>query len=56
MAYSQFTLSKVKEDFNLTTVEGTRFFPANIEAIAPSTRLLANKGKEKPGFLKKPGF
>lgn len=41
MAYSQFNLSKVKEDFNLTTVENTRFFPKNIEAIAPSTRLLA---------------
>ncbi|HEY9851076.1 MAG TPA: hypothetical protein V6D28_16525 [Leptolyngbyaceae cyanobacterium] len=41
MAYSQFTLSKVKEDFHLTTVEGTRFFPTNIEAIAPSSRLMA---------------
>lgn len=39
MPYSQFTLSKVKEDFQLTTVEGTRFLPTSIEPIAPSSRL-----------------
>ncbi len=41
MPYSQFTLSKVKEDFQLTTIEGTRFLPTSIEPIAPSTRLMA---------------
>lgn len=40
MPYSQFTLSKVKEDFNLSTVEGTRFFPSNIELVSPSPRLM----------------
>lgn len=39
MPYSQFTLSKIKEDFHLTTVEGTRFFPTSIELIPPSQRL-----------------
>jgi hypothetical protein len=39
MPYSQFTtITKVKEAFNLTTVEGIRFFP-EIEPIQPSTVL-----------------
>ncbi|MFB2893093.1 hypothetical protein ACE1CI_09290 [Aerosakkonemataceae cyanobacterium BLCC-F50] len=40
MPYSQFNLSKVKEDFNLSTVEGTRFFPVDVERIPPSSRLM----------------
>lgn len=39
MPYSQFTLSQVKEDFQLTTVEGVRFFPAAIDLIPPSSKL-----------------
>ncbi|MCY7381180.1 MAG: hypothetical protein LH628_01060 [Microcoleus sp. CAN_BIN18] len=35
MAYSDFTLRKVKHDFGLTTVEGGRFLP-EIDSIAPS--------------------
>jgi hypothetical protein len=35
MAYIDFTLLKVKQDFGLTTVEGGRFLP-QIEPIAPS--------------------
>ena len=35
MAYSDFTLRKVKHDFGLTTVEGGRFLP-EIDPIAPS--------------------
>jgi len=38
MPYSQFTISRAKKDFQLTIVEGTRFFP-DVEAIAPSPRL-----------------
>ena len=39
MSYSQFTtISKVKEAFNLTTVEGSRFLPP-LDAIAPSNLL-----------------
>jgi hypothetical protein len=38
MPYSQFTISKAKKDFQLTIVEGTRFFP-DVENIAPSARL-----------------
>jgi hypothetical protein len=39
MFYNQFTtISKVKEAFNLTVVEGIRFLP-DIEPIAPSTAL-----------------
>jgi len=38
MAYSDFTLRKVKQDFGLTTVEGGRFLP-EIEPIAPSAIL-----------------
>lgn len=38
MPYSQFTLSKVKRSFDLTTVEDTRFLPP-IEPIQPSPRL-----------------
>ena len=39
MPYSQFTLSKVKEDFHLTMVEGRRFLPPSIEPISPNSRL-----------------
>ncbi len=39
MLYSQFTLSKVKEDFHLTMVEGKRFLPPSIEPISPTLRL-----------------
>lgn len=39
MPYSQFTIGKVKEEFNLTTVEGVRFFPDSLEPITPSPRL-----------------
>lgn len=40
MSYSQFTtITKVKEAFNLTTVEGGRFLP-NIDPISPSPTLL----------------
>ena len=38
MPYSQFTLSKVKKDFALTTVEGVRFLP-DVSPIAPSDTL-----------------
>ena len=39
MPYSQFTtITKVKEAFNLTTVEGVRFFP-EIASIQPSNTL-----------------
>ncbi len=38
MPYSQFTLSKAKKAFDLTIVEGSRFFP-EIESISPSPRL-----------------
>jgi len=41
MPYSQFTFSKVKEQFNLTIAEGIRFFPDNVAPIAPSSKLLA---------------
>lgn len=40
MPYSQFTFSKVKQDFGLTTVEGDRFFPV-VEPIPPSSKLQA---------------
>lgn len=39
MPYSQFTIEKVKQDFQLTTVEGVRFFPKSLEPIVPSPRL-----------------
>ncbi|MCV3215455.1 hypothetical protein OGM63_18375 [Plectonema radiosum NIES-515] len=35
MAYSDFTLRRVKQDFGLTTVEGGRFLP-EVEPITPS--------------------
>lgn len=38
MAYSDFSLRKVKQDFNLTLVEGGSFLP-EIEALAPSSLL-----------------
>ncbi len=41
MPYSQFTLTQVKQDFQLTTVEGVRFFPASTPPIAPSSKLQA---------------
>jgi len=41
MPYSQFTFSKVKEQFDLTIAEGIRFFPDCIAPIAPSPKLLA---------------
>lgn len=53
MPYSQFTFSKVKEQFDLTISEGIRFFP---EHIAPSSKLLAileDIGRS-PLILKKP--
>jgi hypothetical protein len=39
MAYSDFSLRKVKQDFNLTLVEGGNFLPS-IQSIAPSQLLL----------------
>ncbi|WP_427162282.1 hypothetical protein ACQFX9_12365 [Aliinostoc sp. HNIBRCY26] len=41
MPYSQFTIERVKQDFQLNTVEGVRFFPGTIETIQPSPRLQA---------------
>ncbi len=41
MPYSQFTIEKVKKDFQLTTVEGVCFFPDSIESVTPSSRLQA---------------
>ncbi|BAU13172.1 hypothetical protein LEP3755_37100 [Leptolyngbya sp. NIES-3755] len=38
MAYSDFSLRKVKQDFNLTLIEGGSFLP-EIESIAPSNLL-----------------
>ncbi|WP_366853760.1 hypothetical protein [Microcoleus sp. PH2017_22_RUC_O_B] len=38
MAYRKFTLSKAVEDFNLTIVEGVRFFP-EIPPVTPSPLL-----------------
>jgi hypothetical protein len=35
MAYSDFTLRRVKQDFGLSTVEGGRFLP-EVEPITPS--------------------
>jgi hypothetical protein len=35
MAYSDFSLRKVKQDFGLSTVEDGRFLP-EVEAISPS--------------------
>ncbi len=40
MSYSEFSLRKVKQAFNLTTIEGNRFFP-DIEPITPSVTLNA---------------
>ena len=36
MAYSNFTLSKVKEDFQLSIIEGVKFLPATLSEIIPS--------------------
>ena len=41
MPYSQFSIDKVKRDFHLTIVEGSRFFPDSVEPIAASSKLLA---------------
>jgi hypothetical protein len=41
MPYSQFTFSKVKDQFNITIAEGIRFFPDHIAPIAPSQKLLS---------------
>jgi hypothetical protein len=41
MPYSQFTFSKVKEQFDLTIAEGIRFFPETISPVAPIQKLLA---------------
>ena len=38
MPYSQFTLSRAVDDFNLTIVEGQRFFP-EIPPIPPTSLL-----------------
>jgi hypothetical protein len=38
MAYSDFSIRKAKESFNLTLFEGSSFFP-NIEPVAPSAYL-----------------
>nr|MDZ8007342.1 hypothetical protein [Nostoc sp. DedSLP05] len=38
MSYREFSLRKVKQDFNLTLVEGGRFLPP-IEPISPSALL-----------------
>lgn len=36
MLYSQFTIGKVKQDFQLTTLEGIRFFPDSLETSVSS--------------------
>jgi hypothetical protein len=36
MAYSNFTLSKVKEDFQLSVIEGIQFLPTSMAEIVPS--------------------
>ncbi len=41
MAYSDFTLRRVKEDFDLVLVEGSRFMP-EIKPIAPTNPYLAD--------------
>jgi len=48
MPYSQFTtITKVKEAFNLTTVEGIRFLP-EIDPIPPSLTLSATLEETLP--------
>ena len=47
MAYSQFSLSKVKQEFSLTTVEGVRFFP-DIPPIDPSRLLTETLTENMP--------
>jgi hypothetical protein len=39
MAYSDFSLRKVKQDFNLTLIEGGSFLPS-IQSLAPSQLLI----------------
>lgn len=39
MPYSAFTLSKVKEDFQLTLIEGVRFIPKDLPSIVPSVKI-----------------
>jgi hypothetical protein len=40
MSYSEFTLKKIKQTFNLTTVEGEKFLP-EINLITPSNTLIS---------------
>ncbi len=39
MAYSDFTVGKVKQAFGIQTIEGTAFFPT-ISPVAPTSTLL----------------
>ena len=39
MAYSDFTVRKVKQTFGITTIEGPSFFP-ELEPIVPSQTLI----------------
>jgi putative heme iron utilization protein len=41
LSYSQFTIDKVKQDFQLTTIEGVRFLPDSMEELNLSSRLQA---------------
>lgn len=41
MPYSQFTIEKVKQDFQLTTIEDRTFFSESIAKITPISKLLA---------------
>jgi hypothetical protein len=40
MAYSNFTVGQIKENFGITIVEGKRFLPLSLPTIPPSQRLL----------------
>jgi hypothetical protein len=40
MAYSNFTVGQIKENFGITIVEGKRFLPHNLPITPPSQRLL----------------
>jgi hypothetical protein len=40
MAYSNFTVGQIKENFGITIVEGKRFLPLTLPTIPPSQRLL----------------
>ena len=39
MVYDNFTLNKVKEDFQLTILEGIQFLPVLLPKITPSQTL-----------------